>query len=598
MERRERGTRWPWMDLRGYSPRWWRADLLSALVVTFLGVPQGVAYAVIAGMPPAMGLYASALPTLVGALTRSSRHVVTGPTNAVSLLVGAGVALLADQDPMAVGVTLALLVGLFQVGAGALRLGAVVDYISSPVVLGYITGAGLLIAVGQLHRVTGSPGGQGQVLEKISAWLAHLEQASALSIAVALGSAALILLLRRVHRGIPGALVTMVAATALSVAVDLQGHGLQVVADLEPITAGLPPLTLPSLPLVGQLVPLAAAVAVLSLVESTSVAREIAARSQQRLELSTEFIGQGLSNLAAAFSGGYPTSGSLTRSALNQRAPSRLAGALSGLLMLAVMALLGPWVNHTPLASLAGLLLVVAADLVKVPRIKTTWSGPLGDKVAFGVTALGTWQVPLDQAIFLGVGISLVLFLRKARVLAIRELTITPEGRLREQEPGKQTPGGQRCQHVRLLHIEGRMFFGARGELQQALDQWGGPGQAQVLVLRIKRTQGMDVTQAQVLAQAAERMRARGQRLLLTGVKPAAMEVLARTGAVASLGEANIFPVRRVWFGATRAAIARAQELTQEAHRGQPCPLVRYLNAEPYLQTKGGPDEPTDQDLL
>ena len=136
-------------------------DFMSALAVTFMAVPQGVAYAVIAGLPPAMGLYAASIPCIVGGLMRSSKHVITGPTNALSLLVAGAVAGMTQADPLSVGVTLALMVGVMQFGAGALRLGAFVDYISNPVVLGYITGAGLLIGIGQLPNVTGTLGGQG-----------------------------------------------------------------------------------------------------------------------------------------------------------------------------------------------------------------------------------------------------------------------------------------------------------------------------------------------------------------------------------------------------------------------------------------------------
>ncbi len=144
----------PFLDLKDYSWNKPYKDFVAALAVTFMGVPQGIAYAVIAGLPPAMGLYASTVPTITGSLFRSSHHVVTGPTNAVSLLVGGGIALVAGKDPVVVAITLALMVGLFQFVAGVLRLGSIVDYISNPVVLGYITGAGLLIGIGQLPNVT------------------------------------------------------------------------------------------------------------------------------------------------------------------------------------------------------------------------------------------------------------------------------------------------------------------------------------------------------------------------------------------------------------------------------------------------------------
>jgi sulfate permease, SulP family len=170
---------------------------------------------------------------------------------------------------------------------------------------------------------------------------------------------------------------------------------------------------------------------VLSLVESSSVARALAVRTGQRLDMAAEFAGQGIANLAAAFSGGYPVSGSLSRSALNQQAgaETRLSAVFCGLLMIGVLLVLGPIVERTPIASLAGLLLVLANDLVDRQRIRMVLRGTMSDRVAFVATLLGTWVLPLDQAIYAGVGISIILFLRRARLLTVREMVIGEKGR-------------------------------------------------------------------------------------------------------------------------------------------------------------------------
>ena len=567
----------PFLDLSEASLGDLVRDAQAALVVTFMAVPQGVAYAVIAGLPPAMGLYASAFPAIVGALMRSSRHVITGPTNALSLLVGGGVALMAGADPLQVGIALALMVGVFQVVAGMLRLGALVDYISDPVVLGYITGAGLLIGVGQLPNVTGTASGGGHVLEKLWFWLEGLGQTSILAVAMAASTAALIVLLRRVSLWIPGALIAMSAATALSIAFDLGDVGMLLISDLAPVPAGLPPLTLPDIGLFAQLMPLAVACTVLSLVESSAVARSIASRSGQRLDTSAEFAGQGLANLVAGMSGGYPTSGSLARSALNERggARTRMGGVFAGLLMLLVLLVLGHVVNHTPIASLAGLLVVVALDLVDLKRIKETLASRWADRVAFAATLLGTWVLPLDKAIYLGVGISLVLFLRRARLLTARELLIDREGRLKEAHPEDKPSEQRRCRAVRILHLEGRLFFGVEGELQAALDRFIRQPQMKVLVLRLKRTQGMDATIAASLAATAQRMEAQGRHLILAGVRAETMDILRRTGAVEAIGAERIFTNQRRWFASMNQAIDSACDLALDGETCSGCPLAR-----------------------
>jgi len=337
---------------------------MSALAVTFMAVPQGVAYAVIAGLPPAMGLYAASIPCIVGSFMRSSKHVITGPTNALSLLVAGAVAGMTQADPLSIGVTLALMVGVMQFGAGALRLGAFVDYISNPVVLGYITGAGLLIGAGQLPNVTGTLGGQGWLGEILWVWLKGLGATDSLTLIMGLSTSALILMVRRINRRLPSAIIALGLATTVSWLFGFHEKGLKTIADLAPIPQGLPPLTMPDLNLLSVLFPVAFACTVLSLVESSAVARSVAADSRQRLQLSVEFTGQGLANIAAGLFGGYPISGSLARTAINHQtgARSRYSGMMAGGMMLLILSVAGPVVNETPMAALAGLLLVVASD--------------------------------------------------------------------------------------------------------------------------------------------------------------------------------------------------------------------------------------------
>ena len=222
----------------------------------------------------------------------------------------------------------------------------------------------------------------------------------------------------------------------------LSHAGLETVADLAPMSPGFPPLTIPHLEHWNSLIPAAVACAVLSLVESSSVARALSAQTGQRLDMAAEFTGQGLANIAAAFSGGYPVSGSLSRSALNKQAgaESRLAAMFCGITMLGVLLFLGPLVNQTPIASLAGLLLILAADLIDWKQIRMILQGTFSDRLAFVATLLGTWTLPLDKAIYLGVGISILLFLQRARLLTLREMAIGEKGRFREVEPDQDEP--------------------------------------------------------------------------------------------------------------------------------------------------------------
>ena len=226
------------------------ADVMAAFAMLFLAVPQGLAYATIAGLPPAMGLYAAALPTVIGSVFRSSRHVVAGPTNALSLLVGASLGPAVGVSPAEAAVTLALMVGVFQVLAGTLRLGALVDYISSAVVLGYITGAGVLIAIGQLHNVTATAGPRGGPWVVIGGWLADLGHTSPLAVTVAVATIAGVFAIRwlnrRTQRRLPSAIVVIIASITVDLALGLEDRGLRVISDLAPIPAGSRPPRCPT----------------------------------------------------------------------------------------------------------------------------------------------------------------------------------------------------------------------------------------------------------------------------------------------------------------------------------------------------------------
>ena len=584
----------PLADLKDYQLSFLGRDVLASVAVILVCVPQGVAYAMIAGLPPAMGLYAAAVPAIVGSLFRSSRHVITGPTNAVSILVGSGVAVeLAGSgvDPIQVGITLALIVGAFQLLAGLLRLDVLVDYISHPVLRGYITGAAILIAAGQLANVTATEGAAGVLGKMIWVWVSNLRDVSPTAFAFAFGTIVVVVGLRRIDARLPGPILALAGSVALARLFDLPAHGLRVAGDIARTPLGFPPLTLPSLDLVYVLLPLAGACMVLSLVESTSAARAIATTTGQRLDISAEFTGQGLANFAAAFFGGYPVSGSLTRSALNVRAGAhtRLAGAFSGLLMLLVLLVLGPLVDEIPIASLAGLLFVVAADLIDRKNIRQIMHGTISDRTAFVATVLGTLALPLDQAIYLGVGISLVLFLRRARLLTVREMTIGEKGRFREVEP-EPDDSGRQCSAIRILNLTGPLFFAVAGELRSNLDRIIDEHEVRVLILRIRQAQELDATTASVLETVAGSLEGAGKTLLLIGMRPSAMQLLDAMGIAQHLGRKNLFPAQSGWFTAMEAALRRALELAGDHSCGTACPFAAYLTAQNTLRSAAGKD--------
>jgi SulP family sulfate permease len=525
----------PFTDVRGTGLAGYGRDAAGALTLMFLTIPQGVAYAIIAGLPPAMGLYAACLPTVIGGLFRSSRHVVTAPSNAISLLVGSILAAQADLDPVNTALLLALMVGVIQLAAGVLRFGVLIEYISMPVVAGYITGAGVLIGAGQLHNLTETEGGAGNIASMIITWLGGLGDAAAVPIVVGLATAVTIVGLRVIDRRLPGSLIALAGATAVVALLDLDTRQVE---DLATSPAGWLPFALPSFGDWELLVPGAIAVAVLSLVESSALARALASRSAQRLDMSVEFSGQGLANIAAGFTGGYPASGSLSRSALNlENSASRMSGVMSGVMLAAALVFLGPLIDAVPIAALAGLLLIVAADLVDLRRIRQILASRRSDATAFAITLVATWVLRLDHAIYAGVAISLFFYLRRARLLEVSRIAITASGDITEDPIGE----GSACRALVILQVKGQLFFGAAGELRDALDDASDDPTLEVLIVRVRQTQHLDVTIARVFAESARRLREAGKRLVLVGVQSETRAVLEGAGAVAEIGEANIY---------------------------------------------------------
>ncbi len=560
-----------------------RAEVLPSFAGTMMSVPQGIAYALIAGLPPAMGLYAAAVPAIVGSLLRSSKLVVVGPTNAISLVLATSV-VARMEDPATAAATLALMVGVLQIAAGRLRLSALVDFISTSVVAGYITGAATLILVGQLPNVTATEPSGGNIFARSWHWILTAADADPISVALAAGTVLGMVSLRSLlPRGVPALL-----ALGVSIAATWWWRlDVQTVADIAPIPAGLPPLTVPHLGTLAELFPVAIAAMVLSLVESSSVSRAIASKTGQRVNQSADFAGLGAANVAAAFFGGYPVSGSLARSSLNFSlgAKTRWSGVMSGVWVLLVPLGLGPLLDWTPIPTLAGTILVVAIDLLDVELVRTLLRSNTGDRLAFLGTVLGTWLLPLDEAIYLGVGISIVLFLRRARLLVVHELQVDAALRLREVTNEDEAPPGTRaCGAIRVLHVEGAMFFGAASELENELNERIDDPAVQVLIVRLKRAQGMDFTTASVLKRAYDAMEASGRHLMLVGMREDVMRRLEAMGIAKAFAPEDLHPTRPGWFAAMNRAITRAVALVDRDRcpacaKGGECPLRSYAAA-------------------
>jgi SulP family sulfate permease len=529
----------PW--LRSYRGHHLRADLVAALTVAVVAVPQSMAYALIAGVPVQYGLYASILPAIAAGLWGSSAHLITGPTTAVSLVV---FTTLSQLDPAGPGhylemvFALAVIVGALQILMGTARLGVFLNFVSHSVILGFSTGAAVLIGLKQLPGFLGlAPSQSGAFAVSTARLAAAIQAIHPITLTLGLITVAVILVVRKLKPRWPGTLIAMVLVSGIVAAFDLDRHGVAVVGA---IPRALPPFHFPAEALsqgAVRMLPGALAIAVLGLVEAVSIAKAIAGQTHQRLNINQEFIGQGLANLAAGCFSGYPGSGSFTRSAVNFRSGARtpMSGILSGAAVGAVVLLAAPLAASLPVAALAGVLLVVAVEMIRVADIRRTMRATRNDGVVLIITFLSTLLLSIEFAVYVGVLLSIGLHL--AATSHPRIFSTIPD-----PETGKMVGSafGRMCCQLDILRIEGSVFFGSAAYVQEdLLRRLNSHPHMGCLLIRMHQVNNFDASGVHVLELVLAELVRRGGGLYLSGVNTRVFQVFKNSGLAPAIGEGH-----------------------------------------------------------
>ena len=388
-----------------------RADLLAGLTGAIVVLPQGVAFATLAGMPPQYGLYAAMVPCIVAALFGSSRLMVTGPANAISLTTMALVAPLAvigSPDYVGLVLTLTFMVGVLQLLLGLVRVGGWVEKVPHSVVAGFTAGAAVLIVNSQVGTLLGLPLARGlTVASTLQAVVSHGWSAiQGLPLLAAAGTVVIILLAQRVSRVVPPMLLGVLGGTALAWLLASLWPGGGKLVTVQALPGALPPLSWPDLrpSTLSQLVLPALVMTLVALTEAMAIAKAVARRGNATLDGNQELVGQGLANVAGAFFSAYPSSGSFNRSGVNVAAGARtpLAAASAAVFLVALLLFVAPYARFLPLAVIAGLLCVVAVGLVHVEEIVRLWRDEPVDRAALVLTFVATVTLPLEWAILAG----------------------------------------------------------------------------------------------------------------------------------------------------------------------------------------------------
>jgi SulP family sulfate permease len=532
---------------RGYKGSAVVDDSVAAAIVTVMVIPQSLAYALLAGLPPEVGLYAGMVPPILYALFGTSGALAVGPVAVVSLMTAATVGEFAKAGSAAyldVALALALLSGVMLSLMGILRLGFLANFLSHPVISGFVTASGLLIAASQFKTLMGVGGGGHTLPEMLQSLWQEASNTHRLTLISGLATVAFLFWVRQglkpllVRMGLSpraadlgakmGPVAAIIVTTALSAGFDWASQGVKVVGS---IPQGLPPLTAPSWnpELWQQLLLPALLISIVGFVESVSVGQTLAARRRQRIEPNQELVALGAANVGTAFTGGYPVSGGFSRSVVNFDAGARTPGAglMTGLGLLLAALLLTPWLVALPLATLAATIVVAVLALVDLGTIGRTWRYSRADFAALMATLLATLAVGVEIGLVLGVMVSLLMYLARTSQPHIAEVGLVPgtehfRNVLRHQVVTHPT--------VLSLRVDESLYFANARALEDRINEAVAQRpELQHVVLQCSAINDVDASALESLESISHRLRDAGIRLHLSEVKGPVMDRLQRS---------------------------------------------------------------------
>ncbi len=533
------------------TPQTFKDDAIAALTGAMVVLPQAVAFATIAGLPPEYGLYAAMVPAIVGALWGSSWHLVSGPTTAISIVVFASISPLAEPGSaqfIGMVLTLTLLTGLIQLGMGVARLGVLVNFISHTVIIGFTAGAALLIASSQIKNFFGLDIPRGAHFHEVLIHFgSHVMDINLWVMTVGVVTLASGILAKRYLKKLPYMIVAMVVGSLVAAFLNARfGTDQTGIRTVGALVASFPPFSIPdfSLGAIKQTLFPATIIAILALTEAVAIARSVAIKSDQRIDSNQEFIGQGLSNIAGSFFSAYASSGSFNRSGVNYASGAKtpLAAALSAVFLLLIVLLVAPLAAYLPVPSMAAILFIVAYGLIDFHHMGEILKRHKRERIILLITFIGT-LVDLEKGIFLGILVSLLFYLYRTSRPSIRELVPLAAERdnpLRKFAPLEDT--SPTCPQMAILSVEGSIFFGATEYAQQYFRNVDEANPDKKHLLLASRGIGfVDLAGAELLGKEATRRRKMGGGLYLVGVQPDLCEMLRRSGQVDTVGDDQIF---------------------------------------------------------
>lgn len=549
--------------IREYKKEYISKDIIAALTVAVVAIPQSMAYALIAGVNPVYGLYTAIVSTIVSSAFGSSKHLVAGPTNAIALLVAGSMRNYMGLDnAYQMLFLMTFLVGALQILFGVIKLGKVINFVSHTVIVGFSAGAGVLIALGQLSTLLSisiKDSAHMPTTLKFYYVMTHLNQTNLYALGLGLMTVAIMLICKKINKKLPGALIGIIIPIIFIIIFALEKQGVKLTGN---IPSSLPPFKMVQFS-IGSMKDVfsgAVAIAIIGLVEAISISKTIASTSRQKIDANQEFIGQGLANAVSSFFQCFPGSGSFSRSAINYHngAASRFAGVLSGIVVALVLVFFAPFAKYIPLPCLAGLLILTGYGLVDKKEIKKVIK--LGkfksDSIAMTATFLATILLPeLDYAIYTGIALSIALYLKDTNKVPVK--IIIPSQGKDSQIIEQEVTSIKEKVDILIIQLEGNLYFGSAFDLQEKLD--GLVNKSKVFILKMKYVSTIDITSLEALQVFIRTVREAGGILIISGVKSDLGEMLEKSNLVSDIDVNNIFMSENEVFASSTNALERAR---------------------------------------
>lgn len=542
-------------------------DVQNGLTLAFLAIPQCMAYATIAGLHPIYGLYAGIVTAVVAGGLMTSRHTVTGPTATVSLIVG-GILIGVDAPATRAVIYLGLMVGLFQLVFYFIKLGNLARFVSDAVISGFVMGSACVIVGGQVLSLLGSP----RVLSSyfvvrlyysVEALVVNPDLLNAPSIVMGISTVVLLGLLRWRFSKFPSSLLMLLFGAFLAWYFQLEQYGLETVGSIPSL---IPTLTLPDASdfyLIEQLFSGALALAIFASIQCLSVVKSIAGESGDMVDKNRELLGQGSANLLTGLLSGYPVGASFSRSFLNFKLGTRsqLSAIASGIFVAGLTAIGAPVIYYIPLPVLAGIIIVVVSEVVSVEEALVVWSTTLQDRVSFLCTFFGVLVLQLDLAIYLGVAVSIVFYMKEATRLDLKEYIINDDDSLKYITDIEDRVNPR----VVLIDVNGEAFFGSADQIRERVQGLCRQSDdLKVIILRMKNVTNFDITGASVLESIAKELQEQDKTLMLCGTTPDIRDILEEAGVTSVIGEDKILVAQKNLLESTKMAFLRADEHIEE----------------------------------